>query len=194
MVRPLVMCGPSGVGKGTLINKLLEKYPTVFGKKVSHTTRLPRAGEINGVSYHFTSKKNFEFDTKQGAFLETAMVHGNYYATSKKAVEDVAAQGKICVLELDAQGVESIRATKLNPHFIFVFPPTFETLEQRLRKRGSETEDSIQTRLTTARKELKWMKECNFLHHKVVCINPEIGLSSLEDVLFNRCYPQFAKL
>ncbi|KAK9289703.1 hypothetical protein L1049_007862 [Liquidambar formosana] len=153
--KPIVISGPSGVGKGTLISKLMKEFPSMFGFSVSHTTRAPRDKEIDGVDYHFTERSVMEKDIKDGKFLEFASVHGNLYGTSVEAVEVVADAGKRCILDIDVQGARSVRATPLEAIFIFIRPPSFEDLEKRLRARGTETEEQIQKRLRNAKEELK---------------------------------------
>lgn len=98
--KPIVISGPSGVGKGTLITKLMEEFPSMFGFSVSHTTRAPRTNEKNGVHYHFTERKLMERDIDDGKFLEFAAVHGNLYGTSVEAVDVVAEKGKVNALAL----------------------------------------------------------------------------------------------
>lgn len=99
----LVVAGPSGVGKGTLIDKLLKEHPNLFGFSVSHTTRAPRPGEVDGKSYHFTTVPEMEAGIAKGLFLEHASVHGNFYGTSFEAVNRVSQAGKICILDIDVQ-------------------------------------------------------------------------------------------
>jgi hypothetical protein len=103
LVRPVVICGPSGAGKGTLLNKLLHDFPHKFAKAITHTTRKPRTNEIPGVHYHFTTREEMEKQIKNGEFIESAEIHGNLYGSSIKAVRDVALQGKTCLLEIDVQ-------------------------------------------------------------------------------------------
>lgn len=99
--KPIVISGPSGVGKGTLISKLMKEFPSTFGFSVSHTTRFPRVGEKDGVHYHFTDRDTMENDLKEGKFLESAAVHGNLYGTSIDAVEAVTDSGKVCAYYTD---------------------------------------------------------------------------------------------
>ena len=106
--RAVVVAGPSGVGKGTLINMLMKDMEGKFGFSVSHATRKPRPGEVDGVSYHFVTVPAMEAAIKNGEFIEYAPVHGNYYGTSKKSVADVCEQGKVCILDIDIQGVKSV--------------------------------------------------------------------------------------
>jgi guanylate kinase len=153
-VRPVVVCGPSGVGKGTLINMLLEEFGDKVGFSVSHTTRAPRPGEVNGTHYHFASMEVMEKMIADGEFVEYARVHGNIYGTSKKAVNAVASQGKVCVLDIDVQGAKSVSNADIDAFFMFVLPPSVEELERRLRGRGTESEKAIQKRLFNATSEL----------------------------------------
>ncbi|XP_043507687.1 guanylate kinase isoform X1 [Frieseomelitta varia] len=154
--RPLVLCGPSGSGKSTLIKKLFEEFPDTFGYSVSHTTRSPREGEENGKHYHFTTKDKMQKQIEQNEFLETAVYSGNMYGTSKRAVEDVQEAGKICVLDVDVQGIKQIKQSSLDPFYIFIKPPSIEELEKRLRARKTETEDTLQRRLAVARTEIEY--------------------------------------
>ncbi|CAO1438323.1 unnamed protein product [Diamesa hyperborea] len=154
--KPLVICGPSGSGKSTLLKRLFKEFPHTFGFSVSHTTRKPRNGEENGVHYHFVSVEEMQAGIENGDFIETAVFSGNMYGTSKKAVENVQKHGKVCVLDIEIEGVKQIKNTNLNPVLVFINPPSIEELEQRLRKRNTETEDSLQKRLNTARAELDY--------------------------------------
>ncbi|XAR68539.1 Guanylate kinase, partial [Bertholletia excelsa] len=166
--KPIVISGPSGVGKGTLISKLMKEFPSMFGFSVSHTTRAPRDKEIDGVHYHFTDRSVMEREIKDGKFLEFASVHGNLYGTSIEAVELVADAGKRCILDIDIQGARSVRASPLEAVFIFICPPSFEELEKRLRERGTETEEQIQKRLQNARAELERGQSSGLFDHILV--------------------------
>ena len=217
-----VITGPSGVGKSTLIKKLMAEFPGQFGFSVSHTTRDPRPGEQDGVDYHFVSREQMQRDIDAGLFVEHAEVrgellmtwqflgpvvtissallvlavqneeakpstharqfilawqatfflipqprtrsqnrlcpevHGNLYGTSMAAVEDVMRKGRVCLLDIDVQGAANVRKSSLSKtcSFVFFAPPTAAVLEQRLRGRGTETEEKIQKRLTGSLKEL----------------------------------------
>ncbi|PPD79782.1 hypothetical protein GOBAR_DD23304 [Gossypium barbadense] len=166
--KPVVISGPSGVGKGTLINMLMEEFPTMFGFSVSHTTRTPRIMEKNGVHYHFTERSIMEKDIKDGKFLEFASVHGNLYGTSIEAVEAVADSGKRCILDIDVQGAKSVRASSLDAIFIFISPPSMAKLEERLHLRGTETEEQIQKRLRNAKAEIEQGKSLGIFDH-ILC-------------------------
>jgi len=155
-LEPLVIAGPSGVGKGTLISRLLSQCPTTFGFSVSHTTRGPRTGEHDGIAYHFRTKDEVQKEIDAGQFIEYAHVHGNIYGTSKRAVEAVQEQGKICIVEIDTQGVQLVKQAGLQCKFLFIAPPSMTDLEARLRGRGTESEDKIQLRVQNAADELAY--------------------------------------
>jgi len=141
----LIICGPSGVGKGTVINALLTQWgPDRLALSVSHTTRAPRPGEIDGVHYHFVTKEQMQTAlTLPGSFLEHAEVHGNLYGTSRDAVDSIHRQGKMCVLDVDVNGVKSMKRLHFPGKYVFLTPPSVDTLMQRLKARGSETDAQI---------------------------------------------------
>ena len=155
--KPVVFCGPSGVGKGTLIEMLMKRFPNdQFGFSVSHTTRKPREGEVDGKHYNFTSVETIKKEIDDGKFVEYAEVHGNYYGTSVAAVETVQKQNQICILDIDIQGVMKVKKSSLEPLYFFITPPSLEELEKRLRGRGTETEESIKKRLANSAKEMEY--------------------------------------
>lgn len=166
---PLIICGPSGVGKGTLIARAIMGSPGcpallncgAFAFSCSHTTRPPRPNEVDGVHYHFVD--GAYFDKNRGSFIETANVHGNTYGTSYDAVRAVKSCGKVCVLDLDVQGVKTLKAMHGSykeifegSRYIFIAPPTIDVLEARLRGRGTESEEAIALRLRNAREEIDY--------------------------------------
>jgi guanylate kinase len=159
---PLVVAGPSGVGKGTLIKKLLDKYPNLFGFSVSHTTRPPRPGEENGVHYHFVSLSEMKSGVGRNEFVEYANVHTAMYGTSKAAILKIREQNKICILDIDMQGVQSVKNSNIDCKYIFIAPPSMEELEKRLRGRGTETDDKIEIRLQNAIAEVAYGTTENF--------------------------------
>ncbi|CAM0949722.1 unnamed protein product [Alopecurus aequalis] len=183
--KPVVISGPSGVGKGTLIAKLMKEYPSKFGFSVSHTTRSPRVNEIDAVHYHFTGRSKMEQDISEGKFLEFAHVHGNLYGTSIEAVESVTDEGKRCILDIDVQGARSVRASSLEAMFIFVCPPSFEELEKRLRARATETEEQIQKRLKNARAELDQSNSPGLFDHLLVNDDLETCYENLKLLLLD---------
>eukprot|EP00956_Cyclotella_meneghiniana_P015158 scaffold22996_cov59-Cyclotella_meneghiniana.AAC.5 len=190
-LKPLIIAGPSGVGKGTLIELLRTKYPTHFGFSVSHTTRNPREGEMNGVHYNFTTVEEMEKEIKEGKFIEYANVHGNYYGTSLDAVESVRTKNKICILDIDIQGVQNVKKSSLDANYIFIAPPSMEDLEKRLRGRGTEKEEAILKRLGNAKEEIEYgMGKGNFDR---VFVNDDLN-KTFEAMVeeFRRSYPQLS--
>lgn len=156
---PLVICGPSGVGKGTLIKMLMDEFPQSFGFSVSNTTRNPRDGEVDGVHYNFMTKEQFQEGVEKNKFIEYANVHTNMYGTTFEGVDRVRNKGKICILDIDVQGVRNVKRSELVCKYIFVSPPGMEQLESRLRSRNTETEEKIQIRLRNAVDELAYGNE-----------------------------------
>ncbi|KAF9181220.1 hypothetical protein BGZ51_005580 [Haplosporangium sp. Z 767] len=184
MSRPIVITGPSGSGKSTLIEMLFRKHPSAFGFSVSHTTRLPRPGEKDGVAYHFVTTEQMQKLINQGHFLEHTMFSGNYYGTSKDAVQDVFDSGKVCILDIDLQGVKHVRESGLKARYVFVRPNSLGTLEERLRGRGTETEDSIEKRLARAREEWNYGMDPSNFDHIVVNDQLDRAYADLRDYIF----------
>jgi guanylate kinase len=150
----IVLAGPAGVGKGSLVSYILE-HEENFMLSVSATTRAPRAGETDGIQYQFISKLEFEKLIAASQLLEYAVVHKeNYYGTPLNELTRAEALDKHLLLEIDLQGARQIKSRIPNALTIFISPPSWEELESRLRKRATETEAEIQTRLLTARTEL----------------------------------------
>lgn len=159
----IVIVAPSGTGKSTMIKRLKVDQPSLV-ESVSFTTRPMRAGEVHGQSYFFISKEEFFSMRERDEFLEWAEVHGNYYGTSKKFVEQCLAEGKNLLFDLDVQGTDSMKkyfGEKAN--VIFISPPSVEELEKRLRNRGTETTGIINIRLMNARSELLRKNDYDFL-------------------------------
>ncbi|PVZ96612.1 hypothetical protein BB558_007467 [Smittium angustum] len=184
--RPIVLFGPSGSGKSTLIKKLFEEYPDSFGFSVSHTTRSPRSGEIDGVDYHFVTKDQFLAGVANGEFIENAEFSGNYYGTSIKAVENVKNKGKVCILDIETEGVKQVKNTNLDARYIFISPPSFEELRKRLLGRQTETEESIKKRLDTAAKEFEYAKQPGAYDIKIVNDDLEKAYKNLKSFIFNQ--------
>ncbi|TGZ84310.1 guanylate kinase [Ascodesmis nigricans] len=163
----IVISGPSGTGKSTLLKRLFADYPDNFGFSVSHTTRPPRAGERDGIEYHFVTPDHFTQLVADNKFIEHATFAGKSYGTSIQAVKDVVNQGRACILDIEMEGVKQVKKTDLNAKFLFVAPPSVEELEKRLRGRGTESEDAVQKRLEQAVKELEYSK-VDGVHDRVV--------------------------
>ena len=160
----LVVSGPSGSGKTSLARSVCEELRERAYFSISTTTRPMREGEKEGVDYFFVTKEEFLKDIEEGYFLEWAEVHGNFYGTSKKQIDKALKEGKIVFLDIDVQGHENVR--KVYPNIttsVFVTTKDMNTLIQRLKKRGTETEESLQTRLINALNEMQRIPEYDFL-------------------------------
>ena len=151
--RLCVISGPSGAGKGTLVSLVRERRHDL-DLTVSATTRKPREGEIDGVSYHFISEEEFTRRVDAGEFLEWAHVHGHRYGTLKSEVDERMARGHSVILEIDIQGGMNVRKVYPDAVLLFIIPPSAEELERRLRGRGSEREEDIALRLENAKREM----------------------------------------
>jgi len=151
--RLFVISGPAGAGKTEIVKKLLQQHPDVR-LSVSCTTRAPRPGEVDGVNYHFVTEERFRALIEEGAFYEWAHVHQNHYGTLKSTVQQELALGHDLILEIDVQGCLQVMAQDAGVTGIFICPPSRENLEQRLRRRGTETEESIRVRLNNVAKEV----------------------------------------
>lgn len=165
----VVLVGPSGVGKGTVVRWIIDNYPE-FSVSVSATTRPARPGERDGEHYFFVTNRQFDRTIRDGGFLEWAQVHGEHrYGTPAEAVDAVLDEGKHVILEIDIQGARQVKKVAKGAISIFLAPPSFEELEQRLRARGTESEAEIRMRLRTAKRELKAQGECD-----VVVVNDRV--------------------
>ena len=148
-----VVSGPSGAGKGTLVARVREQLPNL-GLTVSATTRLPREGEIDGLSYYFLTPEEFDRRVEAGDFVEWAHVHGHCYGTLASEVERNLKQGSSLILEIDVQGALQVRERMPEAVLIFIKPPSLMVLADRLVKRGTETDESLKLRLANAEQEL----------------------------------------
>ncbi|PTV96103.1 guanylate kinase [Halanaerobium saccharolyticum] len=149
-----VLSGPSGVGKNTVLDKLFKNFEGV-SYSVSATTRERREGEVEGEDYFFISEAEFKEIEAEDGFIESAVVHGHYYGTPKKFVDQKLDEGEDIILEIDTQGAKQVREKYPEAIYIFLVPPSLEELENRLDKRGSESDKSKNLRLKNARQELK---------------------------------------
>nr|XP_035137342.1 guanylate kinase isoform X3 [Callithrix jacchus] len=181
--RPVVLSGPSGAGKSTLLKRLLQEHRGIFGFSVSHTTRNPRPGEENGKDYYFVTREVMQRDIAAGNFIEHAEFSGNLYGTSKAAVQAVQAMNRICVLDVDLQGVRNIKATDLQPIYISVQPPSLHVLEERLRQRNTETEESLEKRLAAARADMESSKEPGLFDAVIINDSLEQAYAELKEAL-----------
>lgn len=157
----LVVSGPTAAGKGTIVKELLNTRDDVV-ESISATSRYKRANEEEGREYFFKTKEEFEELIKNDQLLEYAIVHGNYYGTPKKFVEENISLGKVVILEIDVQGAEQVREKFENQVSVFVIPPRKKDIEHRLRNRGTETEEMIKVRLETAEREFDQIKNYDY--------------------------------
>lgn len=157
-----IICAPSGAGKTSLVNELLQADPRVR-LSVSYTTRKPRPGEVDGREYHFITEQKFAQMIAQGEFLENALVHGNHYATSAHWISEQRATGSDIVLEIDWQGAAQVRQLIPEAIGIFILPPSFEALLSRLNKRAQDSPDVIAQRLAAARDEISHVGEFKYV-------------------------------
>ena len=184
LLRPVVLSGPSGVGKSTLIGLLKQMFPESFSFSVSHTTRKPRPGEEEGVHYYFVSKEQFDELVEQNAFIEHASFAGNSYGTSYHTLEVARSRQKIALLDIDVQGIKTIKQVwnsekGLRPAFVQIVPPSYNELRKRLVGRGDTSEEAIQKRLVTALNELTYTMQPDFFDYVVVNDDLEIAVEKL---------------
>ena len=158
----IILSGPSGSGKSTVLERVMKTTPLPLRLSVSATTRSRRPGEQDGVHYYFWTPEQFEREVKAGQFLEWAEVHGQRYGTLREEVEPYRQKGIGIVLDIDVQGARAVRRQIPEAVLVFMRTSSFETYEQRLRRRGTEDEARIQQRLATARKELACAGEYHF--------------------------------
>lgn len=175
----IVISGPSGAGKGTLCKVLLKKNKELK-LSVSCTTRSPRAGEKEGVSYFFIDRDKFNEMIEKDEFLEYAEVYGNYYGTPMSYVNKTLEEGNDVILEIDIQGALKVKNKYPDGVFIFIMPPTMDELKNRIKRRGSETEESLLRRFKSAFKELNYIFSYNY-----VVVNDEIdtAVNKLESII-----------
>lgn len=157
-----IVSAPSGAGKSSLVKALLERDASIR-LSVSYTTRAPRAGEIDGVHYHFVSREIFQERLGRGEFLESAEVYGNYYGTSQRWIEDEMAAGRDILLEIDWQGAAQVRKLMPEALSIFILPPSLEELQRRLDGRGTDSAEVIAKRMTAAREDISHALESDYL-------------------------------
>lgn len=150
----LVLCAPSGAGKTTLTRRITARYERITFS-ISCTTRAPRAGEEDGRDYYFISRAEFERRRDEGYFAEWACVHGNYYGTPLDVTRAVLDEGKDLIFDIDVQGAAQLKKTLPGAYFVFILPPSRAALEERLKTRGTESDESLAVRLSNAVKELK---------------------------------------
>jgi guanylate kinase len=178
--RLIVLTGPSGVGKGTLLRALVARHQELY-LSISATTRQPRLGEIDGQHYYFVSRDKFEQMVAAGELLEWAEYAGNYYGTPRLPVERQIQQGRSVVLEIEVVGARKIHETFPKALRVFILPPSIAELERRIRGRGLDSEDAIARRLTRAKAEIDAADEFDL---QIVNDDLETALCSLEGAIF----------
>jgi guanylate kinase len=159
---PFIISSPSGGGKGTLIREVLKTTPNI-GYSISFTTRAPRAGEQNGREYNFVSRKEFENLIGAGAMLEHAEVHGRYYGTSREQVERETTAGRDVILEIDVQGAEIVTEKLPESISVFILPPSFQVLKERLAARGTEDSSDLEVRLRNSFSEVSQYEDFDYI-------------------------------
>jgi len=175
-----IVSAPSGGGKGTLLRRVLKTVPNL-SYSVSFTTRPPREDELHGRDYYFVTVEKFEKMRDDGEFLEYAIVHDNYYGTSQAIVELELSSGRDVVLEIDVQGAALVKEKLPEAIGIFILPPSFEILRERLIGRGTDEDESLQTRLKNARGEVERYKEFDFI---VINDSIEIATTQLASIFY----------
>ena len=162
----IIISGPSGVGKGAIISNLFKNEKLNIAYSVSYTTRKPRNNEINGINYFFIDERKFLAMIKNNEFIEFTNFINNYYGTSKEYVNNLLKQGKNVILEIEVDGANKVLKlyqNKKNIISIFIMPPSYQKLEERIRYRGSEAEDIIEKRLSKAKEEFKVQHEYDYI-------------------------------
>ncbi|MDR1732027.1 MAG: guanylate kinase [Synergistaceae bacterium] len=172
--RLFVLAGPSGAGKGTLRSRALADVEG-WVYSISCTTRAPRGGERDGVEYRFLSREAFEEKVERNLFLEYALVHGNFYGTLREDVQRDLDAGRDVLLEIDVQGAKQVRKLIPDCVLIFISPPSLSVLSERLRKRGTDSEEQIALRLSNAKEEMKYASFCDH-----VVVNDELDAATEE--------------
>jgi guanylate kinase len=178
--KPIVLTGPSGVGKGTLVRLLLARHPELY-LSISATTRQPRSGEIDAKDYYFVTKEYFEQMIRENQLLEWAEYAGNYYGTPRLKVEEQIDRGRSVILEIEVFGARQIRQSFPQATCIFILPPSVAELERRLRERGKDSEDAIARRLERAKEELAASSEFD---RQIVNDDLETALTEIEAAIF----------
>ena len=173
--RLIIVSGPSGVGKTTLLKRLLEEYKEKIEFSVSYTSRKPRINEKGGIDYFFVSKEDFELDIKENMFLEYAVVHGNYYGTSKRYIEGILRKGKSCLLDIDVQGALTLMKKNIEAVYVFIAPPSVDVLKERLLTRSTDPIEEIEKRIKNAEKELAEKDKYDY-----IVINDELEMAYRE--------------
>jgi guanylate kinase len=178
----VVITGPSGVGKGTLLKSLLQRHPEIFFS-ISVTTRAPRPGEVNGKNYYFVTLAEFEQLKINQQLLEWAEFAGNFYGTPRQPIAQQIANGNLAILEIELQGARQVKTSYPEAKQIFILPPSFAELERRIRDRAQDSEAAISRRLAVAQKEIAAATEFDV---QIINDDLETALAQLEAALFKK--------
>lgn len=172
----------------------MHEHPSSFGYSVSHTTRAPRVGETDGVSYHFVQPAAFHELLSRDSFLEHAVVHDTLYGTSKQSIQDVLSQDRVVTMDLDIVGAQNVRKNSdiFRSMVVWVCPPTFEVLEERLRARATDSEEKIAKRLANAKLEMDWKRAHKaFFDESLINDDFETCYTAFRDLVMFNCFRQF---
>jgi guanylate kinase len=178
----IVVSGPSGAGKSSLLKKLLAKYEGQILFSVSYTSREKRVGEEDGIDYNFISKSEFEDKIKNNVFLEWAIVHNNYYGTSSEYIKNIVDKGIDCILDIDVQGGLNLMSKMIDAIYIFIAPPSIDTLKERLIGRATDSIEVINRRVENAKKEIL---EKDKYQHIIINDNFDEAFDKLEKIIYN---------
>ena len=183
----LVLSGPSGCGKSSLVNEVLKKRSDIYFS-ISTTTRVPREGEKEGIDYYYISKEQFQKEIEEGLFLEWAEVHGNYYGTSIKPIEQALQEGKLVIFDIDVQGHEIVK--KQYGHImtsLFITTPDKEILKDRLINRATDSTEVIESRIVNAQSEMARIEEYDYL---LINDDFQLSLDNFESIVKVACLKQ----
>ena len=186
--KVLVIVGPSGVGKDTVMQKVFDKHPNVFRKGVTHTSRKMRKGEKEGYNYYYVTEEEFLKLKSEDKFVEFNYYNKNYYGLSKMELENQSKGDKILYVIIDINGAKNVNKAKIPANFVAILPPNEETLYERLKARGTESEDVIKGRIETAKTELKEIEKCDFFNHKVFNKDLDTAVQDME-IFLKVAYP-----
>jgi len=183
--KPIVISGPSAVGKGTLIRMLLKEFPNIFALSVSYTTRKARPGETHGKDYYFIEKAEFEKMIEENKFVEHCTVHGNLYGTAQEEINRIAREHKICIIEIEVNGAQKISKSAVEANYMFIYPPTVNSLKERILGRGTETQAAIELRMKNALGELDYADNSVLYRYRLVNDDLMLSYNRFKEMMMN---------